>query len=115
MRDPVKWRTSVLASIYQLLSLYSSPYYGPVLKALYTLMGKASIRKVPMVTCWGKTPLGDKYPRGMFGAVEESEETAVRYIFTTEFGKVGLSTQPINLDIELIQLCPFLLYCIALK
>ena len=78
MRDPIKWRSSVLNSIYQILSTYSSSFYGPTLKMFFKLIGKRSTPQVPMMTCWGLTPLGEKYPKGMFGAVEDSEETAVR-------------------------------------
>ena len=32
-----------------------------------------------LLTCWGPTYLGPRYPRGMFGAVDAGEETAVRW------------------------------------
>ena len=32
-----------------------------------------------LLTCWGPTYLGPRYPRGMFGAVDAGEETAVRF------------------------------------
>ena len=54
--------------------LMSSPLLARLLMWLASRSTAAAL-----LTCWGPTYLGPRYPRGMFGAVDAGEETAVRW------------------------------------
>ena len=77
VRDPVRWFTSVRNTIRQVCSFMQESWLGLPFRLLTSLR-----RRNPMVatfTCSTATYLGPSYPRGMFGAVDCGQETAVRF------------------------------------
>jgi len=80
-RDPVRWYDSVRNTILNVVTLFSNPIvaYNPLLQLLLVLTGRTAMSVVPKVVCYSPTPLGSAFPRGMFGAVEDGQEEAVRF------------------------------------
>ena len=76
VRDPVRWYTSVRTTIRTMCQfIISSPLAAP-LRLVQRLTGQSV---AAIFTCWAPTPLGPRYPRGLFGAIDSGEETAVRF------------------------------------
>ena len=77
VRDPVRWYTSVRNTIRTMCAFgISSPVAAP-LRLLQRLSGQSMV--AADFTCWAPTPLGPRYPRGLFGVIDAGEETAVRF------------------------------------
>ena len=77
VRDPVRWFNSVSNTIRTVINLMQESWLGLPFRLMTSLR-----RKNPMVaafTCFAPTYLGPSYPRGMFGAVDCGQETAVRF------------------------------------
>ena len=80
VRDPVKWYHSVNNTIRQIGSLVSQSWLGLPLKCLKSLTGFRNESFVAgEFSTTAPTYLGPRYPRGMFGAVDAGEETAVQF------------------------------------
>ena len=77
MRDPARWHHSVNNTIRQFDKFMCSWLALPI-KCLLALKGGGSWVAADY-TCTAPTYLGPRYPRGMFGAVDAGEETAVRF------------------------------------
>ena len=75
VRDPVKWFQSVRNTILQIVMLTQTSWLG----LPFRLMRLDAPISPAKFTCFAPTYLGPKYPQGMFGAVLEGEETAVRF------------------------------------
>jgi len=80
-RDPVRWYESVNNTIFKMCQLMQSPAitFNPLLQLVMKLTGQAVPGIVPTAVCYGPTPLGPSYPRGMFGAIEQGQEEAVKF------------------------------------
>lgn len=103
-RDPVRWYESVKNTIFNVVALFNSPIvaFNPLLQLILVLTGRTAMTIVPKVpslwnemwmqrntslfriqsfqaVCYAPTPLGSAFPRGMFGAVEDGQEEAVRF------------------------------------
>merc|ERR1719233_307699 len=77
VRDPVKWYHSVRNTIRKIHRYrVESPVAAPV-RILGKLTGRMS--GPALYTCTAPTYLGAKYPRGLFGAIDAGEETAVQF------------------------------------
>ena len=77
VRDPARWHLSVNNTIRQFDKFMCSWLALPI-KCLLALKGGGSWVAADY-TCTAPTYLGPRYPRGMFGAVDAGEETAVRF------------------------------------
>ena len=77
VRDPVRWFSSVSNTIRQVLRLMQESWLGLPIRVLSWLTRKNTM--VAAFTCTAPTYLGPAYPRGMFGAVDCGQETAVRF------------------------------------
>ena len=77
MRDPARWHQSVNNTIRQFEKFMCSWLALPM-RCLLALKGGGSWVAADY-TCTAPTYLGPRYPRGMFGAVDAGEETAVRF------------------------------------
>jgi len=77
-RDPVRWYESVKNTIWQIQQLRNSPAvtFNPLLQLVMALTGQTSMGTVAKAVCNAPTPLG---PRGMFGAIEQGQEEAVKF------------------------------------
>merc|ERR1712215_245201 len=77
VRDPVKWYLSVKNTIHHMAKFMTESTAAAPFRLIGRLkgnpMGKA------LFTCDSPTYLGAKYPRGMFGAIDDGQETAVRF------------------------------------
>jgi len=77
VRDPVKWYLSVKNTIHHMAKFMTESTAAAPFRLIGRLkgnpMGKA------LFTCDAPTYLGAKYPRGMFGAIDDGQETAVRF------------------------------------
>jgi len=81
VRDPVNWFNSVRNSIYQMVSIRTHPVKAPTLAVIDALMGRKRIpgERVPAAVCRAVTPVGEEFPGGIFGVVEEGVDEAVRF------------------------------------
>jgi len=77
VRDPVRWYQSVKNSIRHVSLFLEDSWMGAPIRLIGRLTGKPV--GVANFTCTAPTYLGAKYPKGMFGAVDAGEETAVSY------------------------------------
>jgi len=77
VRDPVKWYLSVKNTIRNIASFLVESWGGLPIRLIGRLTGKAV--GPAFYTVFAPTYLGAKYPKGMFGAVDAGEETAVRF------------------------------------
>ena len=77
VRDPVKWYNSVKNTILQFEHFVSKSWFALPMRLILKLKGDSF--KAASFTAFAPTFLGAKYPRGMFGAVEDGQETAVRF------------------------------------
>ena len=80
-RDPVKWYQSVKTTILEITRISCGPLsrFNPAMLLVKLFMGKSGVMEVARVVCKAETALGPDFPRGMFGAVEDGEEEAVRF------------------------------------
>ena len=99
VRDPAKWHLSVTSTIKTKMDWMANSWLGLPLRWFASLKGRyanAFYRQeiffkvkgqilgtdtmiAAKFTCEAATYLGARYPRGIFGAVESGEETAVRF------------------------------------
>ena len=103
MRDPAKWHLSVTSTIKTKMDWMANSWLGLPLRWFASLKGRYTNTIYMYVcidriyfsklkyflgtdtmiaakfTCEAATYLGARYPRGIFGAVESGEETAVRF------------------------------------
>jgi len=82
VRDPVRWYQSVKNTILNLVAIADSPLmrYNPLMLAFFKIIGAPNMADVPKKTCYAPvTLLGETWPKGMFGAVEDGETEAVRF------------------------------------
>ena len=77
MRDPARWHHSVNNTIRQ-FDKFMCSWLALPMRCLLALKGGGSWVAADY-TCTAPTYLGPRYPRGMFGAVDAGEETAVRF------------------------------------
>jgi len=77
VRDPVKWYQSVKNTIRNICRFLMESTAGAPLRMIGRLQGKPV--GAALYTCNAATYLGAKYPKGLFGAVDAGEETAVRF------------------------------------
>jgi len=81
VRDPVRWYQSVKNTIYQMCSTMTTPPYSTTIWMMSKLAGKTyvadSMKSTTFRIC--TAPVGSKYPRGMFGVIEDGEETAAEF------------------------------------
>ena len=91
-RDPVRWFESVNNTIYNTVAFSNSPLvkFNPALRLWGLLAGftgvPSALRSLvqrPLAAartalCYAETPLGNAFPRGLFGAMEGGEELATR-------------------------------------
>ena len=77
MRDPVKWFHSVRDTIREIIRFRQTLAFLP-LRLLQTILGSLPTN-VSNWSCFSPTYLGPRYPRGLFGAIDCGEETAVRF------------------------------------
>lgn len=81
VRDPVKWYESVKNSIFELDYYITTPPYSTTIWVLSMLAGNRFIADTFKTTtsrvCWA--PVGERYPKGMFGAVQDGKQTAVDF------------------------------------
>ena len=72
-RDPVRWYESVKNTILEFGRLSSSPLVklDPIMQLMLLVSGKRQVSKVPKETGFAETALGQDFPRGMYGAVED--------------------------------------------
>ena len=77
MRDPVKWFHSVRDTIREIIRFRQTLAFLP-LRLLQTILGSLPTN-VSNWSCFSATYLGPRYPRGLFGAIDSGEETAVRF------------------------------------
>ena len=80
-RDPVKWYQSVKTTILEITRISCGPLsrFNPAMLLVKLFMGKSGVMEVAQVVSEAETALGPDFPRGMFGAVEDGEEEAVRF------------------------------------
>ena len=80
-RDPVKWYQSVKTTILEITRISCGPLsrFNPAMLLVKLFMGKSGVMEVARVVSEAETALGPDFPRGMFGAVEDGEEEAVRF------------------------------------
>jgi len=69
-RDPVKWYQSVKNTIYQIVTA-ASGFWGLPLRLIMKNF------EVPLSVC--RAPIGESWPGGLFGVIEEGEDAAVRF------------------------------------
>ena len=83
-RDPVRWYESVNNTILQFVGLTFSPMarFNPVFQFLLKVSGTGKNLEVPKQIGFAETALGRDFPRGMYGAVEDGQEEAVRFFNT---------------------------------
>jgi len=94
-RDPVRWYESVKNTIYDVVGIIAyNPLtkYNPLMQLLLRISGASRFMQVPATLCFAETPLGPRYPRGMFGVVEAGQEEAVR--FFNDWKAMVVSTVP---------------------
>ena len=77
VRDPVRWYQSVKNSIRHVSLFLNESWLGTPIRLIGKLTGKPV--GPALFACTAPTYLGAKYPKGMFGAVDAGEETAVRF------------------------------------
>ena len=77
MRDPARWHHSVNNTIRQ-FDKFMCSWLALPMRCLLALKGGGSWVAADY-TCTAPTYLGPRYPRGMFGAVDAGEETAVQF------------------------------------
>ena len=77
VRDPVRWYQSVQTTIRQVIRIMQDSWLGLPVRLLLSL--RRHSRMAASFTCFAPTYLGPAYPRGMFGAVDCGQETAVRF------------------------------------
>ena len=87
VRDPVKWFQSVRSTIREIIRFRQTLAFLP-LRLLQTILGSLPTN-VSNWSCFSATYLGPRYPRGLFGAIDSGEETAVRF-FTDWNDQVSL-------------------------
>ena len=90
VRDPVKWYNSVKNTILQFDHFISKSWFALPMRVMFRF--KQGSAKGPLFTTYAPTYLGAKYPRGLFGAVEDGQDTAVRFFHDwTESVKEAIS------------------------
>ena len=77
VRDPVKWYHSVKNTIREIHRFRVESIVAAPVKILGKVTGRMT--GPALYTCEAPTYLGTKYPRGLFGAVDAGEETAIRF------------------------------------
>ena len=75
-RDPVAWYNSVKNTIYQGTKLLVTPPYSTTISMFAGILTDARNLQVPSIV--GYAPVG-QFGRGMFGAVEDGEDAAVKF------------------------------------
>ena len=80
-RDPVRWYESVRNTILQVVGVSTGPLarFNPLLQLVMFVSGRGKVLVVPKTLCYAETALGSAFPRGMFGAVEDGQEEAVKF------------------------------------
>ena len=77
VRDPVRWYLSVKNSIREFIRFVEETWMAAPFRLISSLTGHN--RTAAIFASFGPTYLGPRYPRGMFGAVDSGQETAVRF------------------------------------
>jgi len=77
VRDPVKWYLSVKNTIRQTVAFMSESWAMAPARIVRRLVGSPGVSATFTVNA--PTYLGAKYPKGMFGAVDAGEDTAVQF------------------------------------
>merc|ERR1719225_630127 len=77
VRDPVKWFQSVRSTIREIIRFRQTLTFLP-LRILQTILGSLPTN-VSRWSCFSATYLGPSYPGGLFGAIDNGEETALRF------------------------------------
>ena len=77
VRDPVKWYQSVKNTIRRICHFMMESTLGAPMRMIGFLTGKPL--GPALYTCSAATYLGAKYPKGLFGAIDAGEATAVRF------------------------------------
>ena len=77
VRDPIKWYHSVKNTIRELHRFRVESIVAAPVKILGKVTGRMT--GPALYTCEAPTYLGTKYPRGLFGAVDAGEETAIMF------------------------------------
>ena len=77
VRDPVKWYLSVKNTIRQTVAFMSESWAMAPARVVSRLFGSSGVSATFTVNA--PTYLGANYPRGMFGAIDDGQETAVRF------------------------------------
>jgi len=77
VRDPVKWYLSVKNTIRQTVAFMSESWAMSPARIVRRLFGSSGVSATFTVNA--PTYLGAKYPKGMFGAVDAGEDTAVQF------------------------------------
>jgi len=81
-RDPVRWYESAKNTVFQIIQLIHSPAvtFNPLLQLVMRLTGQRGHRVVQKaLSKYLPSPLDSVYPRGMFGAIEQGQEEAVKF------------------------------------
>ena len=77
VRDPVRWYKSVDNTIAQVVKFLQTSWLALPMRCFMKLSGASN--SAAFFTCFAPTYLGPNYPRGMFGAVDAGQETAVKF------------------------------------
>jgi len=81
-RDPVRWYESVKNTIWHSFQLIHSPFvtFNPLFQLVMRLTGQKGKGVVQKAICqYVPSPLDTSFPGGMFGAIEEGQEEAVKF------------------------------------
>lgn len=77
VRDPVKWYQSVRSTIREIIRFRETLSFQP-LRVIQKIMGTLATN-VSSWSCFSATYLGPNYPRGLFGAIDSGQETAIKF------------------------------------